>query len=579
MIRTLRTLKAPGVSFTVIKILLVLVYLACDYQAVAERIAVLWPTAMLLFYFGLYAFLAVALVAVAFIPGIFVRVVVACILASASVALHSYEWSTASPLDYKSFETMLASAGDAGDAAAQHGVMLIKAIAVALVLFAAIALPPRGDGLPLRLHWLMPVAALLVLTGLLYVRGGEGSRALPAAYPPLAHASIKGALLLTERGGPRKAVEFAPPSQPPDHDIVVIVDESIAPRYLDINGAAGVHSGLAQKRPGLSLINYGIAAAVTNCSAGSNRTLRFGGTRENYRLTGQVYPSIWAYARTAGLRTVYLDGQRNGGTLQNLMTPDERAEIDDFVQLDGVPVIARDHRLADLIAERLANGVPEFIYVNKVGGHFPVADKFPDEAARFLPIPERGKTGSITDMGPIHGDHQGTQDEWRLYRNAYRNTLIWNVGGFFDRLLPRINPASAPVIIYTADHGQDLHEGGHPGKATHCIGNPLPEEGAVPLVVIDRVQAPRLDWSEHLAANHNGMSHFRIFPTLLRIMGFADEETAALYGPSLASPEPDAMTFTNDYFASLGREPTWRRIEPEALAMPPRSDHAQLAGH
>jgi hypothetical protein len=35
-------------------------------------------------------------------------------------------------------------------------------------------------------------------------------------------------------------------------------------------------------------------------------------------------PSIWQYAKHAGLHTVYIDAQRTGGNLQNLMTDTEK---------------------------------------------------------------------------------------------------------------------------------------------------------------------------------------------------------------------------------------------------------------
>src|SRR5690606_40746790 len=81
-------------------------------------------------------------------------------------------------------------------------------------------------------------------------------------------------------------------------DIVLIIDESIAGRYLDINDAAGVRSGLASPPPGITVSNFGIAASITNCSYGSNLTLRYGGTRGDYqrseeRRVGKECRSQW----------------------------------------------------------------------------------------------------------------------------------------------------------------------------------------------------------------------------------------------------------------------------------------------
>lgn len=561
----------PAMPVKWIKIGLLLAYLACDHAAIAERIGSLGVSAGLVVYGALYGVMALCLFAAAFIPGTLTRVALALILVAGSLALQSYEWATQHVLDYNAFETMLASRGDTGDALAQHGAILWKSVPAALLLLAGLVLPPRGSRLPAWATLGAPLAGLGMLSAMLYVRGGEGARALPAPFVPLAHASIMGAVSFTEAGQARQPVSVKPVRPPVEGDIVMLVDESVAANYLDINHPLGVRSGLKESRAGLSITNYGIAASVTNCSPGSNKTLRFGGTRDNYRLAGKTWPSIWAYAHAAGYRTVYLDGQRTGGELQNLATDEERAEIDDFIQLPGIPVRDRDMELARLVKARLANGRREFIYVNKVGGHFPVADKFPDSLMHYQPVLPRGEADEITDMGPVHATFDGNAAYWLRYRNAYRNTLLWNVGAFFDLLLDGHDPARG-VILYTSDHGQDLHERGQEGKATHCINDPAPEEGAVPLLVIDGTDSPRRPWADSAAKNRNGMSHFRVFPTILDLMGYDPAALKGSYGPTLLSPDADPMTFTINYFSALGKAPTWRKVVPEKLSTPPETD-------
>lgn len=558
----------------VCKVLLIGLYLLCDMQSWLDRVEALSSNPqMLLVFFALYIASVAALVAAAFIPSALVRLPLALAFAAGSMVLHTYEWTTTTPFTYNSFETMLSSTGDAGDAAAQYAQSMIRAGATALLLLVALALPVRHVRLPFRLHLLVPTAVISGITLLIFLRGGEGTRGLPAALTPVAYTGIKAGLYLTSQEGERRPISFAHDAAPPAHDIVLIVDESISGHYLDINDPQGVYSALANDWPGLAVANFGIASAVTNCSAGSNRTLRFGGTRDNFIHVSAVYPSVWAYARNAGMRSVYIDGQRDDGELHNLKSAEERAEIDDFIQLGrDVPVVERDHRIADILSGHLNNDIAEFIYVNKVGAHFPVADKFPDSATRYWPTLQRGKMTDITDMGSVNSDLSGTLDEWQLYRNAYRNTLLWNVGGFFDRLLPTVDPAKA-VIIYTADHGQDLHERGHPGKGTHCSSEPFPEEGAVPLVVIDDAEEPRLDLEGSLAANHDGLSHFRIFPTILKLMGYGEREFAEIYGPTMDQPGPEQLAFTTTYFNRLGRELTWIDIDPAELSSPPATDH------
>ena len=573
MLRPTKRLSRPS-ELSALKLLLVVGYLAWDHQAVSGRVASLGISPALAAYVALYALLAAALAAAAFIPRHDVRVGFATLLAAGSILLHGYEWTTGAPLTYDGFETMLASSGAADEAAGQHAGMLLQALAAAAVLFVGLALPPRRHGLPFGLGWLLPTGAVLALSGLLYVRGGEGTRALPAPFSPLAEGALMAALELADDDAPRRPVTLVPGEPLVPGDVVLVIDESVAANYLDINHPDGVRSGLADERPGVAIASFGVAAAASNCSAGSNRTLRFGGTRANYRETAKRAPSIWAYASAAGYRTVYIDGQRGGGRLHNLMDDEERAEIDNFVQLGATPVAARDHRIADLVGERVANAVPELILVNMVGAHFPVDDKFPEAAAVFGPLPARGRGAGI--IAAAHPDaRSGEAAEWRLYRNAYRNTVQWSTGGFFDRLLPRAANSGA-VIVYTSDHGQDLHERDDGGRATHCVPEPRAEEGAVPLVVIDAAGGA-LDWQAAAAAHFDGTSHFRVFPTLLALMGYAPRDTAAAYGPTLVDRGGDPMTFTPTFFATLGREPTWVEVERGRLAGPPRSDFATLA--
>jgi glucan phosphoethanolaminetransferase (alkaline phosphatase superfamily) len=289
-----------------------------------------------------------------------------------------------------------------------------------------------------------------------------------------------------------------------------------------------------------------------------NTTLRHGGTREEYRRINATMPSLFDYAHAAGMETVYLDAQRTAGRLHNGMNREEVLGLDHFVQYDRVPVLQRDHAIADSIALRLANDRSEFILVNKVGAHFPIHDKFPDSYMRHRPVLPRGRFADITDTGSRAG-FGGSPHEWELYRNSYRNTLEWNVGAFFDRLLGKADLSRA-TIVYTSDHGQDLHEEGRRGLSTHCSSAPVPEEGIVPLVVIEGAAAATLDWDANLAANRDRTSHYQIFPTLLALMGFDPAEVEKMYGASLVPPSRDPGTFNILYNARLGREPVWMSI-------------------
>jgi hypothetical protein len=524
---------------------------------------------------GLFATCAISLTGFALLRSGWLRWTMALLLAAGSMLVDGYQWAVGDFMDYESFVTMVQSAGDIGSAAAQQGGALLLAGGKALLLLLAVGLKPsEGGGLWARGARWAALPILLGLSVLLFFRGGEGGSGLPSSHSGASLALLHAYDVATSERGPRQQVALKPAAPSRNSDIVLIIDESIAGAYLDINSETGVYSGLAGGATGGEvgppIHNFGLATSVTHCSVGSNVVLRFGGTRDNYRKTVRTGPSIWAYARAAGLGTVYLDGQRTGGRYQNRMDDAERALIDAWEQFDDVAVVDRDHAVADRLAGYLNDGKPQLILINKVGGHFPVSDKFPISHARYQPMLKRGLMPDVTDMAG--GDNlDGRQSNWRLYRNSYRNTLLWSVGGFFDRLFAQAAIGDA-TILYTSDHGQSFHERDDGGKATHCTPAPQIEEGVVPLVVIgDKAQGTR--WAQAAAAGRDQSSHYRIFPTLLGLMGYAAKDVAPLYGPDLLAAEPDPFTFNTRFNARLGSDPAWLHVPLDQIARPPLSDY------
>jgi hypothetical protein len=550
-----------------LKELLIILYLAAGYGAVGDRIGSLGPSLPLLLYLGLFGFLTACLLLAAYVRNPALRWGYAVILSASALFLDSSERILGDHLSYDAFINLLNSAGFAGDALGQHRAPIASAAFGALLLFAGIALKPRrAPPLPLAAVAVAPIAGVAFLAALLFVRGGEGARGLPGAFTALSYSSLS-AYEGAGWGGERQPVALPRAGGPAGRDIVLIVDESVAANYLDLGHPDGVRSGLNEPRAGLAIRNYGYAASITNCSVGTNLTLRFGGTRSDYQRINANMPSVWDYARQAGLGTVYIDAQRTDGQLHNLMTAEELAGIDRHIQFGNVPVQRRDMAAADALAGLLNNRTREFILVNKVGAHFPIHDKYPDAFMRYRPALPRGGHEDVSDTGSRAG-FGGTAEDWRRYRNAYRNTLLWNVGAFFDRLLARADLSRA-TLIYTSDHGQDLHERGRPALNTHCSSEPVIEEGLVPLVVIEGAGAAALDWDRHLAANRNRVSHYQLFPTLLALMGYDEAPVRAVYGASLVERSTDALTFNTLFNARLGREPEWKRIELAKVTTPP----------
>ncbi|KQN26042.1 hypothetical protein ASE86_07715 [Sphingomonas sp. Leaf33] len=540
-----------------VKDVLIVASLAAGWRSVVDRLASLDAPSALISYLVLLLVLIAALLLAARISNTAIRVLIAAVLSPSTIVLESARLITGEALAYDSFINLVNSVAFATDAFEQHGLAIAQAVVIGLVLFAGLALPPV-DASESRLVQVActasPFVALAGLVGILAMRGGEGATGLPAAYVPLAYSSLYTYEIATSSVGPRAEVTFAPPRHRRRHDVILIIDESVAANYLDVNSPSGVRSGLATPRLGMSIHNFGIAAAVTNCSIGSNLTLRHGGTRNDYRRINATMPSIWRYAQVAGMRTIYIDAQRTGGGLQNLMSAEERRQIDRFVQFDDVAVVNRDMAAADQILSALRNDTADFVLVNKVGAHFPVHDKYPDAFLQYRPALPRGKYADVADTGDRLG-FGGSPEDWAKYRNSYRNSLLWSVGAFFDRLLGSADLRNA-TIVYTSDHGQDLHENGGTGNDTHCSANPIPAEGQVPLVVIDGA-ARSTHWTAGRAANFDRVSHYQIFPTLLGLMGYGRDEVTEIYGADLTRNAFDDSSFNARFNARLGREPRW----------------------
>jgi len=555
-----------------VKELLIALYLLADHRAIGERLDSLGLSLPLLLYLGLFAILTFCLWLAAAVRNRSIRWAYALLFAAAAFFLHSCELIAGEHLTYDVFISLVQSAGFAGDAVEQHLAVMLHAAGMSLLLLAGIAIKPPGSrSFAQPAIAAAPLVGVGLLASILFARGGDGARGLPGAFTPLAYTAILFHEASSGGTGRRQDVALPAPQPKPARDIVLIVDESVAGNYLDLISPGGVRSGLKEARPGVAIYDFGAAAAVTNCSIGSNLTLRYGGTRADYLRINATMPSIWRYAHKAGLRTVYIDAQRTGGALQNMMDREELRDVDRFIQFDEVRVRDRDMAAADALASLLGDRTADFVIVNKVGAHFPVHDKYPDAFARYRPALPRGRYADIAETGSRAG-FEGRPADWRLYRNAYRNTLLWNVGAFFDRLFARADLNQA-TLIYTSDHGQDLHERGGAGVATHCASDPVPEEGLVPLVVIEGA-APTLDWRHGLAAGHDKASHYAIFPTLLALMGYPEQRIRLLYGASLVGPPARALSFNTRFNARLGRKPVWKTIDPARIVQPPTQDFA-----
>jgi glucan phosphoethanolaminetransferase (alkaline phosphatase superfamily) len=524
-------------------------------------------------YLALVALLWSAIMAAAYIRPLALRWLTALVLSLSAYFLTVFQFVTSQFMTYDAFINMINSAGFIGEALVQSRTAFISAAGPALLLLLGMGLAPQRERrlLPTWISAGAPWLAAAILAGMLFIRGGESDAGLPPSFTPIAYLALASYEAAITEVGPRQPVQLPHKRRPLSNKIVLIIDESVAGQYLDINSPNGVPTPLSRAWPGINIQNYGLAASITDCSAGSNVTLRYGGTRADYKRIIATQPSIWAYAHAAGMRTVYIDAQMASGALQNFMTKAERAEIDTFIQLADLPVSQRDMTAGQLLVQQLADPRPKFILVNKSGLHFPIQDRYPDDYLRYRPALPRGVRDTL-HTGKQLG-FNGTPPEWVRYRNSYRNALLWNVGAFFGTVLHHGELADT-TLIYTSDHGQNLHEDGSSGLYTHCSPEPVPQEGVVPLVVIEGNGASGLDWNRHMSQNYDRSSHYMIFPTLLELMGYDRVASEVRYGRPLNAPSTDPGTFNMLFNARLSRQPVWLSIEPAKAIQPLSSDSA-----
>jgi len=316
--------------------------------------------------------------------------------------------------------------------------------------------------------------------------------------------------------GERETLEKKPLFDAKYKNIILIVDESIGGKYLSINGYE------KETTPYLKSIkdrflNLGLASSGANCSASSNIILMSGiqlnelPDKENRVLKKAT---IFQYAKNAGFKTHYISGQGLGSNLQNYMTKYDRKDIDNFSQAKAY--IKHQTMPEEFIigeTKKVLNSTNKnFIFIVKQGSHFQWEYTYPKEERYFLPTLERTDALSL-----------------KLKENAinsYLNSIKYNVDLFFKYFLKDINFFSRDdtLIIYTSDHGQSILEEGR--TATHCDStNPPLSQGIVPLLLFVP-EEDKIFKGRDLKVNSH--SHYQIFPTIQKLMGYKDIKAETL---------------------------------------------------
>lgn len=340
--------------------------------------------------------------------------------------------------------------------------------------------------------------------------------------------------------GDRAPVKLAHNGERLFENIMFIVDESVR------GDALGINSFHLDTTPYLNsikegLFNFGNSLAASNCSASSNILLQTGVLPyKDQNLTSLGYrlfegPNIFQYAKKAGYRTVYIDGQLKGGKLQNYMKSNDFEYINSYIQVrsqfESIEKHEIDQYIVEIITEELSVQSPVFFYVVKSGNHFPYEYSYPDSEKIFYP------TSTIK-----------TLENKLEIRNSYYNSTRWNVDHFFEKLIPNTSDQDK-VIFYTSDHGQNLMDDGRlTGQCSNDIGHL--SEVNVPLFMFatgENKSEFATMTQKNLKTNQEKTSHFNIFSSLLILQGYDSEKAKLLYGKSLF----DELNGKRYYISSL----------------------------
>jgi sulfatase-like protein len=545
-----------------VKLLLLLVFVTVPNYGAWNRLERLSSSpARVLAFLALWGISVVALFFIAFLRQRFWRYFWTAVFAVSSMTALSHSLITRDYLRLADLEQLLGLLAFTGNVLNFYAGQLVSAALVCAIGIVAMSMPPPARGVPAprarRLAGLLPLVPVAAIAAVLLRLGGDGADGLPVQFTSPAFLAVLGLERLLSGPEPRRTeVAIAPTEAPRPRNVIVIMDESVRGDLLDLNRPGGMHSGLLEHSAAMA--NFGIVSSIANCSAASNAAFRYGVGRDSPMSHLRTNPSIWQYAKRAGYRTIYIDGQRHNGALHNLMTREELAQIDEHIQHpSATPPRERDMQIARRLRRIIQDGrQPSFVYVNKTGAHFPYEGKYPPERA-VLPVLKRATLGE--DILPRTEDPAMRAS----FRNAYLNTLAWNVGNFFDTLLADLD-LSNTVIVYTSDHGQNLHEDGSPGYQTHCsTHNPSPLEGIVPLVVLTQVPQVLAAMREAARKNRDRVTQFNIFPSVLALIGYSPGDVARSASSELplgADLPAGQQQFATTFFTRFGRQPVWNAI-------------------
>jgi lipid A ethanolaminephosphotransferase len=373
---------------------------------------------------------------------------------------------------------------------------LYTVLAAALTLASTIWISFRTDGVITNASPLFKVPAAFVVHELL-----QSTREIPE----------------------RQAVQFERSGPAEVANIVLLVDESVTGRYLQLNGYEIPNTPILASGS-IDLFNFGDASSVYPFTEYSHQLLQSGvriAQLPDYGRRIYAMPSIFQYAKGADFATAFIDGQYSSPkhTRNPIVQETDHVKfIDEYVSLvdeHGEADASTDYKVVDEILERLERNraANNLVYAFKQGLHIPFELRYPPSERAFT---------------PTLGDNEWATERPLESANSYSNGVLWSV----DRLLHYLVDGLAErgientVVIYTSDHANRQYFGGVPR---------LTEYYSVPFLIFPvRIDdALRANLRAAARFNKDRISHVDIFPSILVLMGYDKTLVNRHYGQTI----------------------------------------------
>jgi hypothetical protein len=402
------------------------------------------------------------------------------------------------PADIGNISALDASAAMLGAALREYGHVIAMAVGKTALLFGPLIAKTwlwRGRRWPLA-GVLLLVCALAGMYGFILVkRGPPALIGFPKGFSYGLGSLYIGVNDLIERPD---YVPSRPAGPPYGHvrNVIVVVDESVEYDYF---------ARLFRDRPG-RYADFGRAYSGANCSAASNYILRKAFWRRGRGAANHVAiaqtDSLFALAKRAGYTTTYIDNQQvlADPTTRNYIDDRELAKIDHAIENTGA-LYMRDAAAVAQIARTAATG-RNFIFINKIGAHFPYRDQI---------APSRASGGKVAD-----------------YSAAIKDNSVDFLLALQDGL-----PADT-IVFYTSDHGQSLTT-----RATHCnTGDETTEqEYRVPLLALSTNAAIQESLERAARIQRDRLTHLEFSESVRNVLGYRLDGVKSVFAPqAVASP-------------------------------------------